>query len=143
MQIRNLKINSFNHIFNRGFQKSQIFKDPEDYLFFLYKIMSLIRKKNLKIYAFCLMPNHFHLLIRDQQKNTPHVMNSLQAAYAKYFNAKYRQSGHLFQGPYKNKKISSNLDFMRVKKYIMNNPLKDNLVKDLNKWPYASLNILP
>ena len=68
-------------------------------------------------------------------------MQSLQCAYAKYFNHKYKQSGHLFEGRYNNKPIKDEMYFHQLENYIKNNPVKDGLVKDIKDWPYVYTNI--
>ena len=141
MPYRFLQSGSINHVYNRGVLKSKIFRHNGDYLFFIHKLSCLKKKHNLQIVTYCLMPNHFHLLLKDRQKRTSAFMKGLQLAYAKFYNHKYKQDGHLFQGPYQNRQISSRASFLRVKKYIETNPLKDGLVKDIAKWPFSQLTL--
>jgi REP element-mobilizing transposase RayT len=87
------------------------------------------------------MPNHFHILIKDIQKQTIKYMKSLQGAYAIFHNCKYKRSGHLFEGRYKNKEVKDEIGFHQLENYINNNPVKDGLVKNIKDWPYTQTNI--
>jgi REP element-mobilizing transposase RayT len=87
------------------------------------------------------MPNHFHILLKDLQNQTIKFMQRLQGAYAVFFNFKYKQSGHLFEGRYKNIQIRDEIYYRQVQNYIKKNPVKDGLVKDIKDWPYAHFNI--
>lgn len=140
MPIRTLKNNTINHVFNRGNSKIQIFKDSEDYLHFIAKMASLKRKMHISIYSYCIMPNHFHILLKEHNGKTTLYMRSLQISYSKYFNFKYKHSGHVFEGRYKNKILHDDFDFINVKSYIESNPIKDRLVDNISKWPYVSAN---
>jgi len=142
MKIRNLKEGKIYHIYNRGVRKTAIFNDSEDYLFLILKMINLKRKKQLTIFDFCIMPNHFHILIKDK-KNTSSFLQTLQLSYTKYFNHKYNLSGSIFQGRYKHTFIKDEFDYARITKYIQNNPVKDKLVKNNKDWTFSSINIKP
>ncbi len=84
------------------------------------------------------MPNHYHLLLRCGQKpdKIPKFMHLLNLSYARYFNYKYDNSGHVFQGPYQNKPIATKNSFKHVYNYINENPVEAGLVKNSDDWPY-------
>ncbi len=128
------------HIYNRGVLKLPIFKQTEDYIFFLLKMAQAKRKTNIAIHAYCLMPNHFHLLIRDNQKKTSRFLQILQGGYAKYLNGKYKTSGHVFQNTYRSKEIKDEIYYRCILSYIEKNPVKDKLVATSKEWPFSSVN---
>ncbi|MFC1599658.1 transposase [Patescibacteria group bacterium] len=135
----NLSKNVYYHVFNRGVSKMKIFKDDPDYKFFMLKISRLIVRDKMHIVRFCVMPNHFHFLLKNnhEARLISSFMKSLQLSYAKYFNCKYDHSGHVFQGNYNLVYIKSQGDFERIKKYIFNNPVKAGLVKEPKDWRYS------
>jgi REP element-mobilizing transposase RayT len=118
--------------------KRAIFSSDEDYQFFLYKLFFYQRKYNIEIKKFCILPNHFHLLIRTAKnpKNISDFMKNLQITYARYFNRNRNHSGHVFQGAYKNKNINSQRYMKEVIAYIENNPVKHGIVKEADLWKY-------
>lgn len=140
----------FYHIYNRGVEKRQIFLDDQDYKMFLGLLkrhLSREKQENnrgllyesyagrIELEAFCLMPNHFHMLIylNNDTKAIPELMRRVAGAYTAYFNKKYKRVGHLFQGVYKAIKISSDPYLLHISRYIHRNP------KDYYSWPYSSL----
>lgn len=135
----NLAKNVYYHVFNRGVSKMKIFKDDCDYKFFMLKISRLKVRDKMHIVKFCIMPNHFHFLLKNDHsaKFISKFFQSLQLSYAKYYNYKYEHSGHVFQGAYTNVFIKSEAHFNYIKKYILNNPVEAGLVKKPSDWPYA------
>ena len=134
----NLAKNVYYHVYNRAVSKMTIFKDSNDYDFFMCKISLLEKREQMEIVKFCLMPNHFHFILRNNfnAKFISRFMKSLKQSYALHFNHKYNHCGHVFEGPYHNNFIKSEADFERIKKYIDNNPVKAGLVKKVSDWPY-------
>jgi len=154
------------HIFNRGNNKEKIFFDEQDYKAFLFRLglvlgfeekelqkesltslpHSRIRivdtnKDDFKLYAFCLMPNHFHLLI-EQTRDTPisKIISKLCTSYAKYINQKYKKVGHIFQDQFKAVQIENNSQLMWTSAYIHMNPVKDGLVRHPSQYKWSSYN---
>ena len=136
--------NSYYHLYNRGVNKGIIFVDEEDYKTFLFYLKIYLSPINLqgeslkvapshtlknyservKLHAYCLMPNHFHLLVF--QKNPEDInffMRSLASKYSMYFNHKHKRVGPLFQGVYKGVLIDSEEQLLYLTKYIHRNPL--------------------
>jgi len=127
------------HIYNRGTHRLPIFREPDNYLFVMRKIKYYSNELNLVLLAYCLMPNHFHLLIRqtgDQPAGllSQRVFNS----YSKAYNKRYQHSGTLFQGPYRVKQVAQNTHLLHLCRYIHANPVKDNLVAAPEDWPYSN-----
>jgi len=159
------------HIFNRGVNKRPIFKSKYEYGRFLLLLrfynsleyptkfskfikLSVDQRKEIwnrldkekthtDILSYCLMPNHFHLLLKQNSKNgISKLLGNLQNSYARYFNIKNERIGHLFQGQFKAVKIDSEEQLLHVSRYIHLNPYSSAVVKDLNtlqKYEWSSL----
>lgn len=140
---------SYYHVYNRGVEKRNIFLDEKDYHVFLNlmkiylspvpnatsQLMNMFPDKRirvrktfkdeLEILSFCLMPNHFHLLIHQNTPQAmPEFMRALSTSYSMYFNKRYRRVGSLFQGVYKAVNISNDEYLLHLSRYIHRNPLK-------------------
>jgi len=134
-------VKNFNyHIYNRGFYKQRLFIDESDYRFFMFKISQLKQILKIKIYIYCLMPNHYHFLLKCNQnpKKISNFIHRLHIAYARYYNNKYDNSGHVFQGPYQYKPVTTQASFKHLFKYINENPVEAGLVKTPQDWPYTA-----
>lgn len=151
------------HVFNRGVEKRTIFLDDRDYVVFLHFLKVFLskagvpllggdmsgamenlegnRRKNyfgeIKLIAYCLMPNHFHLFMHQLSKGAlAGFMQSLSNAYTKYFNERYQRVGCLFQGRYKASNINNEVYFQYISKYIHLNPKA--LGGDIMNYAYSS-----
>lgn len=135
--------NSYYHIYNRGNNKKLIFYEDGDYQKFINNLFKYKGDYDLSIYAYCLMPNHYHLLIRLGQKrgDISKYMHRCMTAYAMYFNKRYKSVGRLFQSPFQVKKLNDVKSIIRVILYIENNPVEAHLVK--TSADYKWLEILP
>jgi putative transposase len=137
---------NFYHIYNRGINQQQIFFQQRNYEFFVSKIVSEI-KPTCEIIAYCLMPNHFHLLIyvnaksiglneiQNQQVLT-RKLGTLQSSYTQAINKQENRTGSLFQQKCKAKIIENSIN--TCFHYIHQNPLKAKLVTKLEEWEYSS-----
>ncbi len=127
------------HIYNRGNRKQNIFSEEEDYLNYLKKLRDYKKKYNISIICYCLMPNHFHLLLRQDSDDPIYkFMHALHTSYSIYFNKKYNKVGHMFQGRFKQKEIDKDEYLSKVTSYIHFNPIKDGLVEELNNYKWSS-----
>ena len=138
----------FYHIFNRGNNRGIIFTEDRNYLYFL----ELFRRyliSTVELYAYCLLPNHFHLLMRlkdyeefpqgmDPKDNLSISLISFFGTYTKSFNKANSRTGKLFEGRFKRKPIYSSTQFFQTIFYIHYNPQKHGLVADYKNWPYSS-----
>lgn len=111
------------HVYNRGNRKENIFVQGRDYVRFLDRVKAYKSKFGIAILCYCLMPNHFHFLLK-QETETPitNFMLRLCTSHAKYFNIKYEQVGSLFQGPFKAKVIETDEYLLQLSRYIHRNP---------------------
>ncbi len=153
------------HVFNRGNNREKIFYDQSDYKAFLFRVglalgiepeilkkenltsipYSRIRinadKNNFKLYAFCLMPNHFHLLIEQVgDVSVSKLISQICTSYSMYINKKYKRVGHVFQERFKSVLVENNAQLMWLSSYIHMNPVKDGLVKYPSEYKWSSYN---
>ena len=127
------------HIYNRGNHKKNIFLDNDDFSFYLLRLKTYSKENNFSILAYCLMPNHIHLLLKQNSTQCPQkLMASLHTSYSKFFNKKYSQVGHLFQGRYKQKTLGSNEYASYLIGYIHLNPIKANLCSEPQAYTWSS-----
>lgn len=127
------------HIFNRGNNKQNIFRDAKDHRIFLLKLNYSIEEHGIKIHAFCLMPNHYHLLLQTSDINISKTMHKFLTNYSKYYNHRYNFSGHLFQGRYKSILVEKDSYLLEVSRYIHLNPVDAKLVTRPEQYLYSSL----
>ncbi len=149
------------HIYNRGVEKRLVFEDQRDCRRFLetldyyrlkkqpsrfsFRKRPVIAKKTkpgkplVEILCYCLMPNHFHLLIKQLQDNgITDFISLVSNSYTKYFNTKYKRVGPLFQGTFRAVRIENDEHLIHLSRYIHLNPLIDYVVKDLKRFPFSS-----
>lgn len=140
---------SYYHVYNRGVEKRCVFLDATDYSVFMAYLkryldssesqVTKIRKyalyDSLEMVAYCLMPNHFHLLlyVGDEPRQLASLMQSVCTAYSMYFNKKYKRVGHLFQGRFKASRIIKDESLQHISRYIHLNPM------DYMDWPWSSM----
>lgn len=136
--LRYFQKGSYYHVYNRGTRKQKIFIQKRDYERFLDRLKEYKNKFEVSILGYCLMPNHFHLLVK-QETDLPitFFMLRLGTSYAKYFNIKYDQVGSLFQGRFKAKIIDSDEYLLQVSRYIHRNPISTPGV-GLEFFPWSS-----
>lgn len=126
------------HVYNRGTRKQKIFIQKRDYSRFLERLKEYKDKFEINILTYCLMPNHFHFLLRqDSDKPINLFMLRLGTSYAKYFNIKYDQVGSLFQGRFKAKPVETDEYLLQLSRYIHRNPLSTPGV-ELGLFPWSS-----
>jgi putative transposase len=127
------------HIYNRGANREQIFRNEENYVFLLRKIKSYASELSITIIAYCMMPNHYHFLVR-QEAETP-LCQFIQAvfnSYTKAFNKAFGRSGTLFEGPFQAIHIEQESHLLHLCRYIHRNPLDAGLVTDPGEWPFSN-----
>jgi REP element-mobilizing transposase RayT len=124
-------------MFNRGIRKQNIFLEDRDYKRYIDRMREYKDKHNISILAYCLMPNHVHLLIRQNgPQPASQFIQRLHTAYTMYFNKKYALVGHPFQGRFKTKMVSRDEYLMHLSRYIHLNPKK--LVTKLPSYKWSS-----
>ncbi len=137
-----IEIAGYYHIINRGVEQRVIFKEPADYEYFEELMCFYAKSYGITIHNYCLMSNHYHLLIEISQENLSKFMRQLNMNYAIYFNKKNKRVGHLWQGRFKSWYVTNEAYLYTLMIYIEQNPLKANMVKMLEEYPYSSYNYL-
>ena len=121
------------HIICRGIQRCRIYRDDADRQDFLGRLGQILRESRTTCYAWALMPNHFHLLLRTGDVPISIVMKRLLTGYAVRFNRRHRRCGHLFQNRYKSILCQEDAYLLELVRYIHLNPLRAKLVSDLSE----------
>lgn len=131
--------NACYHLIARGNQKQQVFLDKKDFKEYLNRLRYYKKKFDFKLYAYCLMPNHIHLMGQiEVAKNLSKFMHGVTLSYTAYFNNKYTEVGHLWQGRFKNKVIVKDQYLIDCINYIELNPVRKELVKTPNEYIWSS-----
>lgn len=131
---------ALHHVIIRGINRAAIFKDDTDRRDFLYRLETALKKTGLICYAWALIPNHVHILLRTGSQPLTSLMRSLLTGYAMYFNRRHERVGYLFQSRYKSILCEDKRYFMELIRYIHLNPLRAGLVPDLpalNTFPWS------
>jgi REP element-mobilizing transposase RayT len=126
------------HIMLRGINQQQIFEDREDYEKFLEILKDCKAICEFKLFAYCLMGNHIHLLIQEGTESLEQVFKRLCGRFVYWYNVKYRRAGHLFQDRFKSEPVDSDEYFFTVLRYIHQNPTKAGLCKRVEDYAYSS-----
>lgn len=126
------------HIMIRGINQQNIFADDEDHKKFM-DILDRYRKKiEYEIYAYCLMGNHVHLLIKEGKEVLSNTMKRIGTSYVCWYNWQYNRKGHLFQDRYKSEPVLDDAYFLTVLRYIHQNPLKAGLTNHIESYKWSS-----
>ena len=128
------------HVMARGIERRKIFWDDKDRTLFLERLAIILEETQTQCYAWAMIPNHFHLLLRTGPTPLGTVMRRLMTGYAVTFNRRHRRAGHLFQNRYKSIVCEEDPYLLELIRYIHLNPLRAKLVKDLkalDKYPWT------
>src|SRR5574342_604301 len=125
------------HIITRGNNRRKIFRSHDDYLRFLHMVTEQKAKRPFFLYAYCLMPNHVHLLIERQDDAVSRIMQSVLTGYSQYFNRKYKKIGHLFQGRYKAILCQTDRYLGELVRYIHLNPVRARIAARPDQFKYS------
>lgn len=126
------------HVMNRGRRRESIFLRQEDYDAFVQVVRETADLWNLKVAAYCLMPNHYHLLVQTPDGNISRCMRHINGVYTQRFNRTHHMDGQLFRGRYKAVLVESDSHLLEVMRYIHRNPLRAGLVAQLDDYPWSS-----
>ena len=127
----------FYHVMIRGIGKQIIFEEDSDYRRFLSTLKRYLDEHDVRIYAYCLMENHVHMLVRDPQDELDVFMKRLEGSYAFYYNHKYERVGTLFQERFKSEPIKDEAYLSVVLRYILQNPQKAG-ISSTEAYPWSS-----
>jgi len=126
------------HIMVRGNAGRDIFLDDDDKKQFLRILSRKKRQTEFKLYAFCLMKNHFHLSLKEGNENISNIMKRINTTYAVYFNKKYQLAGHLFQNRFKSENVENDAYLISLIRYIHQNPVKAGIALSPEEYPWSS-----
>ncbi|MGI6358716.1 MAG: REP-associated tyrosine transposase, partial [Bacillota bacterium] len=127
------------HVVVRGVNRQDIFLEDEDRWFYLNNLRQLRSEEKCSLYGYCLMSNHVHLLVREQQPNAvSKLMHRLGTIFAQWYNLKYDRVGHVFQDRYHSSPVEDDDYLLTVLHYIHQNPVKAQLVERCGSFPFSS-----
>ena len=128
----------FYHVTGRGNDRKQIYASDYDYRKFLEYVLTAKKRFDFYLYAYVLMPNHYHLLIKTRHANLSKIMHNINSSYTTYYNIKHNKTGHLFQGRYKSIVVDADSYFSTLTKYIHLNPVKAKMVESPEEYTWSS-----
>lgn len=126
------------HVTARGDRREDIFEDDQDRQMFLSTLEQVITQFNWVCHAWCLMDNHYHLLIQTPDGNLSKGMRQLNGVYTQASNRRHRRVGHLFQGRFKAILVDSDAYLLELSRYVVLNPVRAGMVKKPAGWPWSS-----
>ena len=126
------------HVGARGNDKSAVFTSDEDRRRFLALLGVVVERYGWRLYAYCLMENHYHLALRTPEPNLGAGMGRLNQLYVQWFNQRHDRSGHLFERRYWSSVLESDAHQLAVIRYIAANPVRAGLCQRPREWPWSS-----
>ena len=126
------------HITSRGNARQTIFLDEKDFADFLRVLCSVVKRYHFILHTFCLMNNHYHLLIETPYANLSRVMRQLNGLYTQRFNQRHQRAGHLFQGRYQAILVDKDNYLLELSRYVVLNPVRAKIVKDPGDWEWSA-----
>ena len=129
------------HVMLRGIDKRDIFLTNSDYEKFIECLKKSKKKASYTIYAYCLMTNHIHMLIKAEEEEIGDTIRRITVSYAQYYNIKNGRTGHLFQNRFKSEPVNTDRYFLTVLRYIHQNPVKAGMVENVEDYRWSSYNI--
>ena len=124
------------HVMLRGADRRILFSDDEDCEQFLDTLRRAKKESMIRLFAYCLMGNHVHLLLREGDEPLGNTFKRIGVSYAHYYNWKYQLHGHLFQDRYRSERVEDDAYFLDVVRYICQNPVKAGLSKEPFGYPW-------
>lgn len=129
---------AFYHVINRGNAGENIFKSLRDREKFLEYLETASSRFSIRIHTYCLMTNHYHLLVETPEANLSRAIQWINVSYAVYFNVKRRRRGHLFQGRFKSLLVEAEEYLKHLSRYIHLNPVRAKMVESVSDYPWSS-----
>jgi REP element-mobilizing transposase RayT len=126
------------HVTSRGDRREPIFEDDEDRHHFLTVVGQAMERFNATVLAYCLMENHYHLVVHTRRANLSRLMRQLNGVYTQAYNRRHKKVGHLFQGRFKGILVDQDVYLLEVCRYVDLNPLRARRVRDPGNWPWSS-----
>ncbi|MGB3223857.1 MAG: transposase [Desulforhopalus sp.] len=126
------------HVTSRGNARQNIFFDDVDRQVFLKVLGNVVEKYNWLCHAYCLLDNHYHILVETQDPNLSLGMRQLNGVYTQRINIRHHRVGHLFQGRYKAILVEKNVHLLELCRYIVLNPVRASMVNEPRQWQWSS-----
>ncbi len=126
------------HVINRGNNRQAVFRKQSDFQAFLDALGELKQRKPFKLYGYCLLGNHFHLLIRPTGASISRILQSLLVSHTLRYHRHYKSGGHVWQGRFKSPVVQNDEHLLTVLRYIEANPLRAKLVRRAGQYPWSS-----
>lgn len=126
------------HVTSRGDRRESIFDDDEDRHRFLTIVGQAMERFDAVVLAYCLMDNHYHIVVHTRRANLSRLMQQLNGVYTQAYNVRHAKVGHLFQGRFKGILVDENAYLLEVCRYVDLNPLRARMVRDPANWPWCS-----
>jgi len=126
------------HVTSRGDGRDDIYLNDHDRRYFLEVLSSVYERFNWVVHAYCLMSNHYHLLIETPDANLSQGMRQLNGVYTQLFNRHHSRVGHVFQGRYKAILVEKESYLLELSRYIVLNPVRAQMVRTAKEWPWSS-----
>ncbi len=128
------------HVTARGDRQEPIYEDEEDRARFLGILGEVVARWGWRCYAYCLMDNHYHLVVETPEGNLSKGMRQLNGVYTQTYNRRHRQVGHLFQGRYKAILVDAEAYLLELARYVVLNPVRAGVVSEAGEWVWSSFN---
>lgn len=129
------------HITSRGNEKKAIYLEDADFELFLSLMAEVCQRFNWVIHAYCLMTNHYHLVVETPDGNLSRGMRHLNGVYTQRFNSKHKRVGHLFQGRYKAILVDKDSYLLELSRYVVLNPVRARMVNYPGDWQWSSYRV--
>ena len=129
------------HVINRGNNRQNVFRKQADFQAFLRALADLKDRKPFELYGYCLMSNHFHLLIRPMESTISRIVQSLLVSHTQRYHQHHQSGGHVWQGRFKSPVIQNDEHALTVLRYIEANPLRAGIVKDAADYRWSSYGV--
>lgn len=127
------------HVMSRALNKQILFDDEKDYLKFLHIVKSTKSEIDFDLYGYCIMSNHYHLLIKDKSNKLSAIMNKINSRYANYYNLKNARAGYVFNDRYHSETVENVKYFLTCLRYIHQNPIKAGICNKTYEYKFSSI----
>lgn len=129
---------AIHHVTARGNARGRIFSTPRDALVFLSTLGDVVVRHDWQCLAYCLMPNHYHLLLETPRANLSAGMHTLNASYARMFNAAHGRTGHVFERRFHSEPVTRDEHLLETIRYLANNPVRAGIACRAELWRWSS-----
>lgn len=127
---------------SRALNKQILFDDEKDYLKFLHIVKSDKNEIDFDLYGYCIMSNHYHLLIKDKSNKLSAIMNKINSRYANYYNLKNAKTGYVFNDRYHSENVENVKYFLTCLRYIHQNPIKAGICNKTYEYKFSSIPLM-